>query len=106
MPVKPLNLKDLEEKVENLYEAIVVLSKRSQQINEEVKIEFNQRLELITSKIMSEEPEEPESLEPITNPDQINISREFEKRAKPTEQAIQNLLNHELEFRYKEEPNQ
>lgn len=104
MPVKPLNLKDLEEKVENLYEAIVVLSKRSQQINEEVKIEFNQRLELITSKIMSEEPEEPESLEPVTNPDQINISREFEKRAKPTEQAIQNLLNHELEFRYKEEP--
>ncbi len=106
MPVKPLNLKDLEEKVENLYEAIVVLSKRSQQINEEVKIEFNQRLELITSKIMSEEPEDPESLEPTTNPDQINISREFEKRAKPTEQAIQNLLNHELEFRYKEEPNQ
>lgn len=106
MPVKPLNLKDLEEKVENLYEAIVVLSKRSQQINEEVKIEFNQRLELITSKIMSEEPEEPESLEPITNPDQINISREFEKRSKPTEQAIQNLLNNELEFRYKEEPNQ
>jgi hypothetical protein len=104
MPVKPINLKDLESKVENLYEAIVVLSKRSQQINEEIKIEFNQRLELITSKIMSEEPDEPESLEPITNPDQINVSREFEKRSKPTEQAVRNLLSDELEFRYKEEP--
>ena len=104
MPVKPINLKDLESKVENLYEAIVVLSKRSQQINEEIKIEFNQRLELITSKIMSEEPEEPESLEPITNPDQTNVSREFEKRSKPTEQAVRNLLSDELEFRYKEEP--
>ena len=104
MPVKPINLKDLESKVENLYEAIVVLSKRSQQINEEIKIEFNQRLELITSKIMSEEPEEPESLELVTNPDQINVSREFEKRSKPTEQAVRNLLSDELEFRYKEEP--
>ena len=104
MPVKPIDLKNLETKVENLYEAIVVLSKRSQQINEEIKIDFNQRLELITSKIMSEEPEEPESLEPVTNPDQINVSREFEKRAKPTEQAVRNLLNDELEFRYKEEP--
>jgi hypothetical protein len=104
MPVKPINLRDLETKVENLYEAIVVLSKRSQQINEEIKIEFNQRLELITSKIMSEEPEEPESLEPVTNPDQINVSREFEKRSIPTEQAVRNLLNDELEFRYKEEP--
>ena len=106
MPVKPINLKDLESKVENLYEAIVVLSKRSQQINEEIKIEFNQRLELITSKIMSEEPEEPESLELVTNPDQINVSREFEKRSKPTEQAVRNLLSDELEFRYKEEPTQ
>ena len=104
MPVKPINLKDLESKVENLYEAIVVLSKRSQQINEEIKIEFNQRLELITSKIMSEEPEDPESLELVTNPDQINVSREFEKRSKPTEQAVRNLLSDELEFRYKEEP--
>jgi hypothetical protein len=103
MAVKPINLKDLESKVDNLYEAIVVLSKRAQQINEEIKIEFNQRLELITSKIMSEEPEEPESLEPTTNPDQINISREFEKRPKATEQAVKNLLKDELEFRYKEE---
>jgi hypothetical protein len=105
MPVKPINLRDLETKVENLYEAIVVLSKRSQQINEEIKIEFNQRLELITSKIMTEEPDEPESLEPVTNPDQIIISREFEKRPKATELAIRNLLNNELEFKYKEEPN-
>jgi hypothetical protein len=103
MPVKPVDLKKLESKVDNLYEAIVVLSKRAQQINDETKIEFNQRLELVTSKIMSEEPEELESLEPVTNPDQINVSREFEKRSKPTEQAVSNLVNDELEFRYKEE---
>lgn len=106
MPIKPISLEALESKVENIYEAIVVLSKRAQQINEEIKIEFNQRLEIVQSKLMSQDSDEPETMETVTNPEQILIAREFEKRPKPTQVAIEELLNSKLDFKYKSETNE
>jgi hypothetical protein len=38
----------------------------------------------------------------VSNPDQLKISLEFEKRSKATEQAISELMSDKLEFRYKE----
>ncbi|MDI6779492.1 MAG: DNA-directed RNA polymerase subunit omega [Bacteroidota bacterium] len=103
MPIKPINLKDLEEKVENIYESIVVLSKRAQQVNEELKIEFNQRLETVLTKLSSIEPDEAEPMEVQANPDQLVIARDFEKRSKPTGIAIDELLNEKLQVRYKDD---
>lgn len=103
MPIKPINLKDLEEKVENIYESIVVLSKRAQQVNEELKIEFNQRLETVLTKLSSIEPDESEPMEVQPNPDQLLIARDFEKRSKPTGIAIDELLNDKLQVRYKDD---
>jgi len=100
MPVKPLNLEELTGKAENVYEAIVILLKRARQINEEMKIEFNQRIEMLQSRIF--EPED-ESDQPQTNPDQILVAQEFEKRPKPTETAVNELMTGKLEYRYKEE---
>lgn len=100
MPVKPLNIEEVTGKAENIYEAIVILLKRARQINEEMKIEFNQRIEMLQSRIF--EPEE-ETDQPQTNPDQILIAQEFEHRPKPTETAITELLNDKLTYRYKEE---
>jgi DNA-directed RNA polymerase subunit K/omega len=100
MAVKPLNLEEVAGKAGNVYEAIVVLLKRARQINEEMKIEFNQRIEMLQSRIF--EPEE-ETDQPQTNPDQILIAQEFERRAKPTETAINELLRDKLSYRYKEE---
>ena len=100
MPIKPLDIEALSGKAENIYEAIVVLLKRARQINEEMKIEFNQRIEMLQSRIF--EPEE-ETDQPQTNPDQILVAQEFEKRPKPTETAIDEMLSGKLAFRYKEE---
>ena len=100
MPIKPLDIEALSGKAENIYEAIVVLLKRARQINEEMKIEFNQRIEMLQSRIF--EPEE-ETDQPQTNPDQILVAQEFERRPKPTETAIDELLGGKLAFRYKEE---
>ena len=100
MPVKPLDLEELANKADNIYEAIVVLLKRARQINEEMKIEFNQRIEMLQSRVF--EPEE-EAEQPQINPDQILVAQEFEKRPKPTETAIQEVLEGRLAFRYKEE---
>ena len=99
MAIKSVEISELESKAANVYEAIVVLSKRARQINEETKIEFSQRLETISVLPSSSNPEEEE---PDANPDQLRISLEFEKRPKPTEEAIREILNDELKFRYKE----
>ena len=99
MPVRPLDIKKLENTAENLYEAIVVMSKRARQINEETKIEFNQRVELIPPKLVEEETEPDQ---PVTNPDQILIAREFEARPKSTEIAVDEIMAGKLKFRYKE----
>ena len=48
------------------------------------------------------EPEE-ETEQPQTNPDQILVAQEFERRAKPTETSINELMTDKLTFRYKEE---
>lgn len=100
MAIKPLEITELESKAANVYEAIVVLSKRARQINEEIKLEFNQRLETIVTLPTENVNEEEETTE--MNPDQLRISLEFEKRPKPTETAIEELLADKLEFRYKE----
>lgn len=100
MPLKPLDIEQVSNKAENIYEAIVVLLKRARQINEEMKIEFNQRIEMLQTRIF--EPEE-ETDQPQTNPDQILVAQEFERRSKPTEVAIQELLGDKLTYRYKEE---
>ncbi len=99
MPIKPLEISELEAKAANVYEAIVVLSKRARQLNVETKIEFNQRIETITSIPANVNADDDEG---EANPDQLRISLEFEKRAKPTEEAIDELMADNLEFRYKE----
>jgi DNA-directed RNA polymerase subunit K/omega len=100
MPIKPIDIDELSKSADNIYEAIVVLLKRSRQINEEMKIEFNQRIEMLQSRIF--EPEE-ETEQPQTNPDQILVAKEFEQRPKPTEIAIRELMEKKIGFRYKEE---
>src|SRR5512140_1389372 len=101
MPIKPIEIEAPTGKAENVYEAIVILLKRARQINEEMKIEFNQRIEMLQSRIF--EPEDDSNEQPQTNPDQILIAQEFEKRPKPTETAVKELLENKLTYRYKED---
>jgi DNA-directed RNA polymerase subunit K/omega len=99
MPIKPIEISVMESKAANIYEAIVVLSKRARQINEETKLEFSQRVETIQALAPTVNAEEEET---ELNPDQLKISLEFEKRPKPTEEAIAELMSDQLEHRYKD----
>jgi DNA-directed RNA polymerase subunit K/omega len=94
MGLKPVDLDLLSKTAENIYEAIVVISKRARQINDEYKIQMNMELETISSKSTDEETE--------SNPDQLNISMKFEKLEKPTYKALSDMQKGELRFRYKE----
>jgi DNA-directed RNA polymerase subunit K/omega len=96
MPIKPIDLEEFIMKARNVHEAIVATSKRARQVNEETKIEFNQRIEMFAPK------PEVEGEETEVNPDQLKVSLEFEKRPKPTDVALEELMEKKLEWRYRE----
>jgi DNA-directed RNA polymerase subunit K/omega len=100
MPLKPIDLEFFNQPGRNVHESIVAASKRARQINEDIKIEFSQRVELITTKTESE------TEEVDINPDQLRIAMEFEKRPKPTDLALDELMEGNLNWRFKqtEEP--
>ena len=96
MPLEPLELKKIDQHAENIYEAIVVLSNRARQINEEVKILLNQELEMFTLRSDSEDEVE-------SNPEQARISIEFEMKPKPTQAAVDDLMSDRITYRYRED---
>ena len=93
MSIETLDLEKFESKTANLYESIVVVSKRSRQINDSIKLELNQRLEPIIAKETEDDT--------IMNQDKLNISLEFEKRLKTTIQSIHEIMDDKLEFIFK-----
>lgn len=94
MALETIDISKFEKNAENLYEAVVIASKRARQINDEMKMELNQRLEPVIAKETEDDT--------IMNQDKLNISLEFEKRAKPTLESIDELLEGKLSFRYRD----
>ena len=89
------------EQTGNIYEAIIVASKRARQIHDDLKIELTQQLE--TLKALNATPEPEDDMEVTTvNPDQLKISLDFEKRPKPTEVAIDEVRAKKVPYHYKE----
>jgi len=96
MTIKPINLRDIDDKADNIYEAIIVSAKRSRQISDENKIEFNALLSTIPEATTDDESED------LDNPAQLKISLDMEKRPKPHMQALDELLKKEIKYKYKE----
>mmetsp|Transcript_7778 Transcript_7778/g.10987 ORF Transcript_7778/g.10987 Transcript_7778/m.10987 type:complete len:109 (+) Transcript_7778:25-351(+) len=80
------------EKTENIYESIVLLSKRSNQLNVALKEELTQKLQEFASTT--------DNLEEIfENREQIEISRFYERLPKPVAIAIEELLEDKIYVR-------
>ena len=80
----------------NIYESIVVASKRSNQISLELKEELRQKLDEFASYS--------DNLEEIfENREQIEISKFYEKLPKPTLIALQEFLEEKISFRNADE---
>ena len=86
------DLRDIEAKNVNIYEACVVLSKRSNQIALEMKEEFNQKLQEFASTTDNLE-------EVFENREQIEISKYYEHLPKPTGIAVQEFLEDRIYFK-------
>ncbi len=86
------DLRDLDVNTDNLYESIVVVSKRANQIAVDVKEELNAKLaEFATTNDNLEEVFE--------NREQIEISKHYERMPKPTLVAIDEFLKGKIYFR-------
>lgn len=96
MEIKPIDLRAVDERASNIYEAIIVAAKKARQLNTENKIEFNALVGSIPATGTDDDADD------IENPAQIKISMDFEKRAKPQIQAVHDLLDGKIEFSYKQ----
>ncbi len=82
----------LEEKTGNIYQSLVAISKRANQISATVKEELTQKLQEFATTT--------DNLEEIfENREQIEISKHYEKMDKPTAIATQELLDDKIYMR-------
>ena len=86
------DLRELDASTGNIYEAIVVIGKRANQIAVDVKEELNQKLSEFASTNDNLE-------EVFENREQIEISKYYERMPKPSLVALDEFLNDKIYFR-------
>jgi len=82
----------IEEKVGSIYEAIVIIGRRAEQINADIRTELHNKLDEFAVHNTTLE-------EVFENREQIEISKNYERLPKPTSIAVQEWLNDEIYFR-------
>ncbi|MFZ1291813.1 MAG: DNA-directed RNA polymerase subunit omega [Melioribacteraceae bacterium] len=94
MSIKPVDLRILKAKANNLYEAVIVSGQEARRINEENKTEF-------TNLISTFAPTTDDDFDERDNQEQEKISLEFEKRDKPHVLAIKKMVKDKIDYRFK-----
>ncbi len=82
----------------NIYESVVVISKRARQIAVNIKEELNNKLAEFATTVDNLE-------EVFENREQIEISKFYERMPKPTTTATEEFLEEKLNFRMRGEVN-
>jgi|TARA_X000000950_G_scaffold62980_1_gene76958 DNA-directed RNA polymerase subunit K/omega len=88
----------IESPTENIYEALSIIAKRSNQINLDIRKELHEKLDEFATHN--------DSLEEIfENKEQIEVSKFYERLPKPHAMAIEEWLNEKIYHRNTEDPN-
>ena len=90
------NTTEMEDKVGNIYKAVVIASKRANQISVEIKEELNSKLEEFASYSDNLE-------EVFENREQIEISRFYERMPKASLIALDEFENDQIYVRNQKE---
>ena len=86
------NVHDLDRSTDNIYESLVIISKRANQISNNMKEELHGKLAEFASSN--------DNLEEIfENREQIEISKHYERLPKPSLIAIDEFLNDKIYFK-------
>ena len=89
------NREAIEKETDNLYEAIVIMANRANQINGDLKKELVDKLEEFATHNDSLE-------EVFENKEQIEVSRFYERLPKPTAMAVEEWLENRTYHRKQE----
>tara|TARA_B100000686_G_scaffold355380_1_gene474057 strand:+ start:23450 stop:23779 length:330 start_codon:yes stop_codon:yes gene_type:complete len=96
LTTKTYNRETIESLTENIYEAVSIISKRSNQINIDIKKELHEKLDEFATHN--------DSLEEIfENKEQIEVSRFYERLPKPHAMAVEEWLNDKIYYRNTED---
>ena len=94
---KTYDKNEMEGSTENIYEALSIIAKRSNQINLDIKKELHEKLDEFATHN--------DSLEEIfENKEQIEVSRFYERLPKPHAMAVEEWLKNKIYSRHTEEP--
>ncbi len=86
------DLNDFDKETENIYESLVILSKRANQIATDLKEELSEKIqEFAVTHDVSDEIYE--------NKEQIELARYYEQLPKPTLLAVQEFLDDQIYYR-------
>ena len=91
------DLNELDDQTGNIYQTVMIASKRANQISVEMKQELNRKLEEFASYTDNLE-------EVFENPEQIEISKFFERLPKPALISLQEMTEDQIYFRINETP--
>ena len=86
------DIRKFDEKTGNIYESVVMLSRRANQISKEIKEELGRKIEEFATSSDTLE-------EAFENREQIEIAKFYESLPKPTLIAIHEYLNNQIHFR-------
>ncbi|MEI6815516.1 MAG: DNA-directed RNA polymerase subunit omega [Bacteroidota bacterium] len=80
------DLREFDPKTENIYQSVAIISKRANQIAAEIKEELSSKLEEFSTG--------GDNLEEVfDNPEQVELSKHYERLPKPTLIAIHEFLD-------------
>src|ERR1700742_3234381 len=85
------DLRELDTQTGNIYESIVIMSKRANQLSNNIKEELHQKLSEFASSNDNLE-------EVFENREQIEISKYYEKLPKPTLVSVQEFLDDKIYY--------
>ncbi len=89
------DLRQFDKDTANLYQSVVIISKRANQIGQEMKEELNSKLEEFSSSTDNLE-------EVFENREQIEIAKYYEQLPKPSLIAISEFIDNNVYFRLPE----
>lgn len=86
------DLRDLDKNTENIYESIVIIGKRANQIASDIKEELHSKLADFATVNDNLE-------EVFENREQIEISKHYERMPKPTLLAVNDFMHNKIYYR-------
>lgn len=93
------NIREFDKETNNIYETVVIMSKRADQISLEIKDEMQKEMQEFA-------PAQDTLDEVYENRDQIDLAKSYERLPKPTLMAIKEFEDHKIHYKLNDEPNE